>query len=87
MSNLPRVRWLVLMFVVVFVAVLLFQGLGIAETLRQASVLAVGIASALLAAARLAVVALAVSDEDDPMYHTMTRESRQTGQSFWGRVW
>lgn len=86
MSSLPRVRWLALLLAVAFGLVWAGVGYDLAAAIGHLGTKAAGLATALLAAARMIRAAMTIIDEDDPMVYTQDGRDVEEG-SFWGRVW
>lgn len=92
MSNLPRVRWMALVLAVAFGIVLAGVDYDLAAAVGHLGTRAAGIATALLAVAKLIEEAMKSIDAEDPMIriedghiHTMGR-GVDALPAFWRRV-
>ena len=82
MQTLPRVRWLLAIFVSVLAAAFSTGNFDIIAALQTQGVEVTGIVTALLAVAKL-VATMKLGDE--PMYYAQGRDIERS--SFWRRMW
>lgn len=85
MSELPRVRWMVLLVAVSYLVQL--AGNGYDWQAALGGLKAAGLPALVLSVGRVLGALMDTINEEDPYVHTMTRESKQTGHSFLERVW
>lgn len=84
-NTFPRLRWLVALWLVTYMA----QGLasGWVEALELPALQAGGVVSGALFALRAAAAWLQLSEETDTMVHTMTDRGPVRNAGLWERIW
>lgn len=88
MQTLPKIRWLLVIFLPTLAAIFTQNGFDIQAAIQTPAVVTTSLITAILAALKMVAEGMNLVDDEDPYYHTMTREGTQPEpKTFWQRVW